>query len=483
MFVKFFKQKSIARRLILATLISSSVITTLFTSFAFYLDYTNEMDALEAAFTQVKNGYLESVAIAAWNLDEEQLEQQMQGILNFPDVTSVTLDTGSENFDRTLKKSGEHVNKYNEDREFPLVISDINREVGTLSVSITQYYIYQRLIKKGALFFVTQGIKTFIVSFIMFLIFQNIISRHIFAIVTQIKAKEVKDFSNENNRIYLNRDKHYEDELTYLVARLNEVFRLAALNLEEKDNVIEQQNKSVMQSTKMAAVGEMAGGIAHEINNPLAIIIGNTDRGLRAIDKDEINREQIQKILNKIRDMGYRISSVVKGLLYFSHESMEEPLAYARVSKIIDMAVDLCTEKYKSSGVKLDVKNIEDIEISCREVQISQVILNILNNAYDAVMEDKDPNERWVKVTAKNEGKFVQIQISNGGTVIPNEVAERIFDPFYTTKPVGKGTGLGLSISKGILEAHSGSLAVENAGGVTCFTICLPTLESERKRA
>ena len=441
------------------------------------------MDAIEAAFEQVKNGYLESIASAVWDLDEAQLQKQMQGILNFPDVASVTLDAGSESIDRTLKKTKENIDKFHKKREFSLILADKNREVGILVVSITQYYIFKRLIKKGALFFATQGIKTFIVSFIMFFIFQNIISRHIFAIVTQIKAKDVKDFSNENNQIYLNREKNFEDELTYLVERLNEVFRLAALNIKEKDHVIEQQNKSVIQSTKMAAVGEMAGGIAHEINNPLAIIIGNTDRGLRELESDKPDQAHIHKIFCKIRDMGFRISSVVKGLLYFSHESMEEPLVYTPVSKVIDMASDLCREKYYSSGVSLDREGDDDLQISCREVQISQVILNILNNAYDAVMEDDDPKQRWVKVSTQTYGNQVQIKISNGGNIIPNEVVERIFDPFFTTKPVGKGTGLGLSISKGILEAHSGKLSVETSEGYTSFVLHLPLIESDRKIA
>lgn len=438
------------------------------------------MDAIEAGYKRIKTGYLESIATAVWDLDEEQIQKQMQGILNLPDVANISLETESKTLDRSLKKTRDNIDKYTITREFPLVLADQNRVVGHLAVSITQYYIYKRLINKGALFFTTQGIKTFIVSFIMFLIFQNIISRHIFAIITQIKTKEVKDFTKKSNQIYLNRNKPHKDELTYLVDRLNEVFRLAAINLKQKDQIIEQQNKSVIQSTKMAAVGEMAGGIAHEINNPLAIILGNTDRGLREIAYDNLDRDLIKSAFLKIRDMGFRISSIVKGLLYFSHESMEEPLVQASVAKIIDMAIDLCSEKYKNSGVDLAIENIEDIQISCREVQISQVVLNVLNNAYDAVMEDKDLSQRWVKITTLTRKGFIQISISNGGTAIANEIVERIFDPFYTTKPIGKGTGLGLSISKGILEAHNGALLVETNEGFTCFKLNLP-IESDRK--
>jgi signal transduction histidine kinase len=114
-----------------------------------------------------------------------------------------------------------------------------------------------------------------------------------------------------------------------------------------------------------------------------------------------------------------------------------------------------------------------DQEVFGNSIQISQVILNLLNNAFDAI---QDATDKWIKIQTYIEHGQVQIRVTDCGHGISNEVAKKIMQPFFTTKPIGKGTGLGLSISKGIVEAHQGKLTIDTESKNTCFVITLPTL-------
>jgi signal transduction histidine kinase len=249
---------------------------------------------------------------------------------------------------------------------------------------------------------------------------------------------------------------------------------LAAINL-----ILAEQQKALAHSAKMSALGEMAGGIAHEINSPLGIITVHANQLDRLLKRDALTPEIIAREAMLISSTALRIGDIIKGLRAFAREGENDPFEITSVKAIIDDALILCQNKFKGHGVELRVSEISaDLKIECRSVQIGQIVLNLLNNSYDAVMPLP---EKWVSIEAKDEKDGVVISVTDSGRGINEELVPKLMQPFFTTKEVGKGTGLGLSISKGIAESHYGTLKIETAHPNTRFSVSLPKIHSDRE--
>jgi PAS domain S-box-containing protein len=234
---------------------------------------------------------------------------------------------------------------------------------------------------------------------------------------------------------------------------------------------IEESRSQLLSASKMSALGEMAGGVAHEINTPLAIIQMRADQILEGLDDETIDKELFRNALNAIDLTVKRIGKIVYGLRSFARDGSKDALMPHAVSSIVEDTFSLCREKFSSHGVKLDFINEKDSYISCRPGEISQVLLNLINNSYDAV---QNLPEQWVKVELTEDTSMVKIKVSDSGSGIPMDIQNKMMHPFFTTKEIGKGTGLGLSISRGIMKAHGGSLYIDNSNPNTTFCLELP---------
>lgn len=248
------------------------------------------------------------------------------------------------------------------------------------------------------------------------------------------------------------------------------VWNIESRIISANEEIANTQSK-LMQSGKMASLGEMAGGIAHEINNPIGIIQGKSNLLLKHAKNGTYTHEMGVTELQKIISMTERITKIVSGLRSFSRNAEDDPFAQANLNSLITNVLNLCTEKFTQNQIKLELGSIPKLSIECRNVQIEQVLLNLLNNAYDAVAVLA---EKWVRVDVKTLGEKVQISVTDSGCGIPPDIIEKLMQPFFTTKEVGKGTGLGLSISKGIIENHHGSLHYDASSSNTRFVIELP---------
>lgn len=226
---------------------------------------------------------------------------------------------------------------------------------------------------------------------------------------------------------------------------------------------------------KLSELGEMASGIAHEINNPITIICGKALQLKSMAEMGALDPDKVITIANQVEQTGFRVAKIVKSLRLLARDGQTECMQPERISKIISDALDLCRERFRNKGIQLDVREItEDVEIDCRSVQISQVLINLLNNAHDAV---QDSAEKRVTIEVQASGETVEISVSDTGPGVPASLREKIMQPFFTTKPVGKGTGLGLSISRSIISHHQGELLLQSDSSGARFTIRLPMIQ------
>jgi len=283
--------------------------------------------------------------------------------------------------------------------------------------------------------------------------------------------------------------------------------------IEDKNTILEDQKEELrsmlenlkftqsqlVQSEKMASLGQLVAGIAHEINNPVTFISAgvdslganleeirqvldiyhritpdNTKEKLREIDelKEEIDYKQaireINKLIDSIKNGTERTTQIVNGLRTFSRLD-EDVLKVTDIHEGLDSTLILLRNKYKNR-IEI-VKDYSEIpQIECFPGQLNQVFMNILSNAIDAIQE-----KGTISISTSKSKGLVQVKIKDSGCGIPEHIRAKIFDPFYTTKEVGEGTGLGLSISHGIIEKHNGSLKVSSEPDTGSeFTIILP---------
>lgn len=235
--------------------------------------------------------------------------------------------------------------------------------------------------------------------------------------------------------------------------------------------IVTEQQAKLVAASKFSALGEMAGGIAHEINNPLAIIEGKTSNLIYEAETDLIQKEKLIKDLGRIQMTVDRISKIVKGLSSYSRNSEKDSFEGSSLEKIINDSLDLCREKITKKDIQLKLNIQDDLKIMCRPQQIGQIIINLLSNSLDAI---EHLEEKWIEVNTEKLGNAILIKVTDSGSGIPMLIQDKLMDPFFTTKEVGKGTGLGLSISKGIAEEHGGSLTLNSTSPRTQFILKLP---------
>lgn len=302
-----------------------------------------------------------------------------------------------------------------------------------------------------------------------------------------------------------------------LIARVNTHLELRLRQLHLEDMVIERTSEllkanedlesaqsQLLQSEKMASIGQLAAGVAHEINNPVGYVASNlvslksyvndvfglvdvyesmesslSDEQLEKITalKNDVDldylKSDLSELLAETEDGVSRVREIVLSLKEFSHIG-ENRWEYANLHEGIDSTLNIVHNEIKYKAVVN--KNYGDIEnVQCIPSQINQVFMNFLVNAAHAI-EDKGE----ITIATLQEGDVVKIMLSDNGCGIPEDKQLKIFDPFFTTKPVGKGTGLGLSLSFQIVEKHHGHIDLKSEVGVgTTFTITLPIQQPE----
>ncbi len=253
-----------------------------------------------------------------------------------------------------------------------------------------------------------------------------------------------------------------------------EVIGFRAISRDVTDQKMMEQQ--MLMTSKLASIGELAAGVAHELNNPLTGVIGYAQL---LVDNDDVSPE-IKSDLKKIHQESQRAAKIVQNLLSFARQRKPEK-DLIDINELIQKTLDMRSYRLRTSNIKVHLDLSPDVPLIMADShQIQQVLLNILVNAEQALTKVKRQGKLWV--TSSAVGGYVRISITDNGPGIPKENISRIFDPFFTTKEVGQGTGLGLSVCHGIITAHNGNISVESEKGKgTTFTIKLPIIAEESR--
>ena len=261
------------------------------------------------------------------------------------------------------------------------------------------------------------------------------------------------------------------------IDRSGEVSHVIAIGEETTARV--EAHRAVARAEKLAAIGRLAAGVVHEINNPLATISACAEALESRVSEGEFKEskalDDLREYLGLIRSEAFRCKMITNGLLDFSRTRTTEHVL-VNLADVIASAARLLAHQQRSDGVKFQIETPDDLpHVSGDAGQLQQAVIALATNAIDAM-----PEGGVLRISGQANGNTVLLEVSDSGVGTPEENISRIFEPFFTTKEIGKGTGLGLAVCYGILTEHGGSLDVQSTPGVgTTFTISLPAISSD----
>ena len=429
-------------------------------------------------------GVKEAIAQALWDVDNRTLNILLKGLRSSKDFSGLDLkdDTGTNLF---------HDGEFHDDSlvsNFELFYQE--KKVGTLSAIPNITELQNHALLRFVVVLITNSIKALLVSLILFMFLDRVVSRRIEAIRKYLMAAKQRfaldHFSNtEESQIKVG------DEITDLNshARLlvkgiedgQKQMKLLNLNLQEivqtqVDEIIGHKQK-LADSQRLVDIGVMAAGIAHEINNPLAIIKGNVDQIIRieAKNKEALtspeDSQKIGKALQTISKTCSRIHKIVNMMRQLSREAHRDPFLEEDIVALVEEVAEFCEARMGKENIKWqsDFKGASKL-LSCQKVGIFQILVNLISNAIDAIV-DSNTQGRWIKVSLVDQNDHLAIVVSNGGPTISEDVRKKIMTPFFTTKDPSKGTGLGLALCNRIADAHGAKFYLDSEAENTSFVL------------
>ncbi|MGZ3771395.1 MAG: PAS domain-containing sensor histidine kinase [Bdellovibrio sp.] len=240
---------------------------------------------------------------------------------------------------------------------------------------------------------------------------------------------------------------------------------------EAQQTILDQQAKLVA-SSKLSALGELSAALTHEINNPLAVILGRTEMVRNLLDREKPDLKTARSMMESIEVTGRRIEKIMGTVRALAHGGEAEPLQKVTLQSLVENSLDMVRTRMKNHGIQLKTNiHAPDLPMICRPTEIFQILLNLLNNAHDAA---KDQTPSWVELNTQSHENGILISVLDSGRGVSAEALHHLFQPFFTTKEIGVGTGLGLTISNSLADRNGGRLFHEPNSPHTKFCLALP---------
>lgn len=476
------KYLSLRKKLLYSVLAISTLVTSITVGLTFLFDYNQEINQLDLAMQSIEASLLKPLAKLAWDYNDNQIQTQLESITKLTEVASAKLTYTSNQKTFYVHDTNYEANTSNTFKEYNLTYDADGQSnlVAHLVLEFDRSHVISKLYDKALIYISLQFLKTFILSFVLLIIFQSMVTSRLEEIVDYLKFSTASKFQTRKH-LHLRRQIQLfpnHDEINDMVRVINKMsyatsqyHQMMNKQIQDANLQIESERARTMYSNKMAALGEMASGIAHEINNPLAVIDGRLSLMQKYVQ--HLSTEENKKYLHDIesmKKMSLRISQIIRGLKSFARDGSQDPMTETQFQTILSDTNSLVQEKIKVKQIKYTYSKI-DFNLQCRPVEISQVLLNLISNAIDAV---ENLPEKWIDLQVEDHNDYATIRIIDSGCGISDQIEDKIMQPFFTTKDIGKGTGLGLSISKGIIENHHGVLIINKTFTNTCFEIKIP---------
>jgi C4-dicarboxylate-specific signal transduction histidine kinase len=260
-----------------------------------------------------------------------------------------------------------------------------------------------------------------------------------------------------------------EDGLSIFFSDITEGRKLREQLLEEE----------ILKEKRIEALSHMAGGLAHEISNPLAIIHGKaSDLMLLTEGREQVLSAEVRKTCNTIVQTSDRAIRILRGLRLFAREATKDPMAFASVYEIVEQCIELQQDRFDRFQISVSQDIQPEIPLLlCREIQIEQILTNLLNNAFDAIVQSQSV-ERWISLAVEYEKGELFVDVTDSGPGIEEHLKAHLMEPFFTTKEFGLGMGVGLSLSRAIALNHGGSLILRTGTAHTCFRLTVPITQN-----
>jgi len=259
------------------------------------------------------------------------------------------------------------------------------------------------------------------------------------------------------------------------MARIFEIlgFVVGNIVMRQRARRLESQHiAALLNASRLVTLGEIAAGVGHEISSPLSAIALTTQVLKRGIEQGGVTENVLEEQVTRLERCIERVNSIVSNLQHASRDASKDPFVASSIREIIAETLSLCRARLARRQVNVIVGDIpEDWKAECRPSQVSQVLLNLINNAYDAVVSEK---AQWIRVQVEEGADCFDFVVSDSGPKIPREISDKMMNMFFTTKPPGKGTGLGLSISHDLMKIHGGKLLFVEEAPHTSFMARLP---------
>lgn len=249
---------------------------------------------------------------------------------------------------------------------------------------------------------------------------------------------------------------------------------IPANDLAKAQEQIESERAKAIYNSRLATMGEMASGVAHEINNPLVIILGNLDYALSELSKRLPSEDRSLGRISASMKAAERISGIVRSLRTYSSNDEYDWSQQFELAGVIDGIVNLCQSRFLDQGVSLNISEVPKVSLIGNQSAMLQGLVNLLNNAFAFALNSK---RKEVSINMTFDGSLLRLAILDNGTGVPEEIKEKIFEPFFTTKDIGHGVGLSLTVSRNIFNKFGGNLVLKSPRAPTEFEITLPAVQ------
>ncbi|MGB1199618.1 MAG: ATP-binding protein [Thalassotalea sp.] len=509
----------LSRRVLVYILLCSSILSLTSTAIQLYVTYQDSLSSLDQQFENIETSYIQSISTSLWDFNESLVQQQLQGIVRLPDIRFVKITTS---FGKIYQFGDEDVitKKY---LEYPIRYGE--SDIGTLAVSANFDDIYASLRQQAGFILASEAVKTFIVAFFIMVIVHWLITRHLYFIThyslnlkghnldtplvlpnRHEKKDELDDLTDaiNNMRIELKDDivklEQAENALISLNGELeikvyDRTSKLASSNkqLQQSLDDLTLAKDQLVQSEKMASLGQLVAGVAHEVNTPLGICVTSItalkEKVLdlsRAIDNENLTKSQLTrtlKLLTEYQDIIERSLNkavdLIRGFKSVAVEQHTDPELSINLAQHVNDVVNTVKTLFKRKNYTINITVDESFNLVTYPSAWNQILTNFLTNSHMHGFEGKENGQIDIEFTHSN--NFLTLIYSDDGKGLSADIKKRIFDPFVTTKRGQGGSGLGMNIVFNLVNTKLGGTIQIKDGGVGCtFIVKVPIQQSDK---